>query len=234
MEILLILLVVAVIATTTRYGYKKGLIKIALSVCISVISLFGSFLLSSPMRNFIRYNTNIEKNIYSQMKVYVDTNMDSRLDSETLTKDAQDEAIKQLQLPKVIEEQLLKSDKDILKEGIKASRLNENIARALTNMIMQVICFAITFLIFKVGVRVLMQTLGILSRLPVIKDVNRMLGGALGFAEGMIIVWILCIVVTALGGIPMGQDILSTIKGNALLSFIYNSNILLKILLIFK
>ncbi len=234
MDILLILLVIAILSVTFGYGYRKGFIRIAFSICISVISLFASFLVCGPAQSLIKNYTTIDEHIYKEMKVYVDKNMNSKLENETLTKDAQNEAIRKLNLPKSIEKKLMKSDTDVVKEGIKSSKLSENIARALTNMLIQIICFAFVFILLRIGLRVIAGTLGVLSQLPVVKDVNKLLGGMMGFAEGILIIWVLCIIVTAFGGTSWGQNTLNVINGNKILGFIYNSNIFLNLLFAFK
>jgi uncharacterized YccA/Bax inhibitor family protein len=69
------------------------------------------------------------------------------------------------------------------------------------------------------------------SRLPVIKEVNKSLGGIVGLAEGVLVLWVACLVLTAFAGTSIGQNLLAAISDNGILNFIYSNNIIMKMLL---
>lgn len=102
----------------------------------------------------------------------------------------------------------------------------------LTEIIFNAIIYVFVFAIMFVLLRVLAGVTGIITRLPVIKQANRLGGLLLGLAEGLLAVWIMFIVVTAFGSVEWASDALSEIGGNSFLSFLYDSNIFLK--MIFK
>ena len=56
---------------------------------------------------------------------------------------------------------------------------------------------------------------------------NKTAGMLFGFLQGIIIIWIACLVVTAFGATKTGQQILALIQDSVILSFIYNNNCLM-------
>ena len=222
MEIALLIIVALILYTTFMMGYKKGIMKIILSVAITVVSFSGGVFLSGPTRYFIKHNTNIYENIHKKMVKYVDQN----IHEETITKDLQDQAIDKLSLPKSIKKKKKKNNTDLVKSQMEASNFNDYIARALTDMLIKAISFVIIFIILTIGLKVISEMLNVISRLPVIKDVNKITGGCVGLLEGIVIIWVLCILLTAFTSTHTGREILATINSNKILSFIYNNNIL--------
>ena len=64
-----------------------------------------------------------------------------------------------------------------------------------------------------------------------INGVNKMLGAGIGLVEGILVLWVVCIALTAIGGTEVGADIFAAIASNPILSFIYNNNLLVMYIL---
>ena len=64
--------------------------------------------------------------------------------------------------------------------------------------------------------------------LPVLGILNRLAGGAVGFACALIIVWVLFIVVTLLYTTVIGKDVYDTVQGNGMLKMLYDCNPIMK------
>ena len=54
--------------------------------------------------------------------------------------------------------------------------------------------------------------------------INRLAGGAVGFAGALIIVWLLFVAVTLLYTTVIGKDIYETIQASGILKFLYDHN----------
>ncbi len=64
-----------------------------------------------------------------------------------------------------------------------------------------------------------------MTRLPILRGVNRMCGGALGFVKGICIVWLFFLVVAICSNTEIGSQLLSMIKESPILTFLYESNV---------
>ena len=87
------------------------------------------------------------------------------------------------------------------------------------------------FLIASIGVAILCFTLDIISKLPVLHQINTLSGALVGALEGLVLVWIGFIIFTMLGSTAFGQEALGLITESELLSYLYNNNILSKSIL---
>ncbi len=86
------------------------------------------------------------------------------------------------------------------------------LSKIFTFLIAALICFIIR-IIFKV----IMMDRGFAIR-------QHILGVLFGFLEGFLLVWILMYLISCIGTTELGRSLLSTIDGNAILSWFYNNN----------
>ena len=75
---------------------------------------------------------------------------------------------------------------------------------------------------------ILCNTLNLLAKLPVLRQLNTMAGLAAGVAEGILLVWVLFVVLTMFAGSEFGRDAMEMIAKNPLLDFLYKNNLVSK------
>lgn len=105
-------------------------------------------------------------------------------------------------------------------------------AAKLADLIFKAIVYVIVFIVVFAILRVIVVATDLVSRLPVIRQANKAVGLALGLVEGLIAVWIMFVVITACGSMEWAADALTDISNSKLLSMLYESDIILK--MIFK
>jgi len=105
-------------------------------------------------------------------------------------------------------------------------------ATKLADLIFRAIVYTIVFIVVFAILRVIVVATDIVSRLPVIRQANKAVGLVLGLVEGLIAVWIMFVVITACGSMEWAADALTDISSSKLLSMLYESDIILK--MIFK
>ena len=113
----------------------------------------------------------------------------------------------------------------------KLEEIEAYICSLLTETILNAIGFFVTFLIVSIGVAILCFTLDIISKLPVLHQINTLSGAIAGALEGLVLVWIGFIIITMLGSTTFGQEALGLITESELLSYLYNNNILSRFIL---
>lgn len=229
METALLAGVLVFLAIMFYMGYKKGIIKILVSFVASIVAFLLATMLSSPIEGFIKNNTSIYNSMKKQMTEYVAVYMEDEIDLSNITN--QEDVIKKLELPSVIKDKLIAESISEDKVNIGVEKFSEVIATSLADILVQAGVVMILFLVIKLVLRVLIGVLNIMSRLPLINEINKSLGGILGIVEGILILWIVCLALTAFSGTAAGEQILSAISSNSILNFIYSNNIIMKILL---
>ena len=69
--------------------------------------------------------------------------------------------------------------------------------------------------------------LGIVSHLPILHGLNKTAGLLLGFAEGVVLVWIFFVVITVCASTSAGGQLLKMTAQSSILSWLYRNNLLL-------
>ena len=98
-------------------------------------------------------------------------------------------------------------------------------------MILNMLTYFISFNLVSIALHAVARALRIMTRLPILRGVNRMCGGALGFVKGICIVWLFFLVVAICSNTEIGSQLLSMIKESPIITFLYESNVFLRYIL---
>lgn len=229
MDYLVLICVIGMLGACAINGYQKGAIRIALTLAASIIGIFVAVFLAQPFSDFLKDNTELDENIEKSMHSFIQEYMEEELDkkADELTGDM----LSDLPLPKEINDLLLKNNSKETVTQMGATNIADYISKELANMIVNAVSFVILYILISVAIRIIISAADVIAKLPLVKEVNKLAGVAVGLAEGLIVVWIFFIVVTGLTSTEFGQVVMEQIKNNQILSFIYDNNLLLKLLM---
>ena len=210
MDYIILIGVVGVLALSGLYGYKRGFVRIVLSMVAMLVTFVLSAILTVPVSAMLAAATPLDENIEESVSGLV-------ADSGVVDK----ETIANLNLPEQIEE--------ILIEGAKEATngFNEYIVSTVSDLILKAITFFVLIIVIYIIVRIVIFMLDFISKLPIINGINKTGGLAVGIAQGLLIVWIGCLVVTAFSDKAWAQEVFVQINANPLLTFIYNNNLII-------
>lgn len=229
MEMTLVLGVVAFLAIMFLIGYRNGMIKVLLSFVATIIAFLLSILLAGPCETFIKESTPVYDNLKKQMTEYVSEYISAEVDTSDI--ELQKDAIGELKLPSSIKNKLINSNTADEKLSMGVDTFSEYLATSLADIVVEVLAVLVLFVIIKLILRIIISLLNIVSHLPIIHGMNKMLGGIVGLAEGVIIIWIICLLLTIVSGTAVGEQIMSEISSNEILNYIYSNNLIMKMLL---
>lgn len=229
METTLVVGVLVFLAVMALAGYKKGFIKVVLSLCVTVVAMVAAVVLAPPCETFIKEQTPLYDTVKEQMADYVSEYLGKGVDAAS--KQVQEDAVKQLKLPASIQKQLIENNPIDAQTEQQVESFSNYVAESLADILLNSVTVLLLFLILKIALRVVIGVLDVISHLPVINGVNKMLGAAIGAVEGILILWVVCIALTAISGTKLGTDIFAAIAMNPILSFIYNNNLLVQFIL---
>lgn len=212
MEYGLIIGVVAFLIATGLYGYKKGMIKIILSMVALIIAVVLATALSGKVGDIIKDNTEIYTGIYDKVHETVEEN--NVIDTNSLSN---------IEVPDQIKNQI---DKGIEKGDKVISDFEVYVSTEITNTIFNAGVYLVLLVVLYIIVLVVIHVFDFVAKLPVINEVNKLGGFAIGLLYGLIILWIACLVVTAFANQDWAKSIFEQINNNAILGFIYNNNLI--------
>lgn len=231
--ILLVLLVFAI------NGYMRGFARTLTSLLFFVFSGVLVYYSTPYVNDFLKTQTPVYHFVESKCETLVENAIMDKLDEETqkfaqqsdVPRKDQNKIIKSLPIPKELQTQLLDNNNSYTYANMAVQTFSEYISTYLADMILNMLTYFISFNLVSIALHVVARALRIMTRLPILRGVNRMCGGALGFVKGICIVWLFFLAVAICSNTEIGSQLLSMIKESPILKFLYESNIFLRYIL---
>lgn len=211
MDYIILIGVVAVIGLFALVGYKKGMVKIVLSMIAMAVTYILAAALTIPVSMALKTATPVYTTIEESVEKMV---KEAKIDDTKLDITA----IEKLNLPSQIEEKLMDGAEKV------TTGFNKYLVSSISNYILKALTFFILFVVIYIVLSIIIKVFDIVSKLPLLNTVNKAGGLAVGAAQGLIIVWIGCLVITAFGDKAWAQEAFRQVNDNKLLTFIYENN----------
>lgn len=151
-----------------------------------------------------------------------------------IPREKQIELIEQANMPEIFKDLLLENNNSEVYQALGVTTFGEYIGSYLAKLIADIAAFLLTLFVVTVVVRSIVYALGIIGDLPVIGGLNRVAGGILGMATGLLIIWVAFIVITLLYSTNVGRTCFKDIAASRLLTFLYKNNVLLNFVTKFR
>lgn len=209
MEYAILIGVLVFLAVMALYGYARGFVKIVLSMVAMIATLVLSALLVGPVSSVVK-DMEIGESIRESVNEIV---------AEAEIVDT--ESIYNLDLP----EALL----DTIADGTKVTEdaIQDYVSEALTDIVITALTFLVLVIVIYIAIKIVITVLDVITKLPFLNGVNKSAGAVIGLIQGMIYVWIACLIVTAFGDKEWAQEVFAQINANGFLKFIYNNNMII-------
>ena len=110
-----------------------------------------------------------------------------------------------------------------------AERLKEDAAKlSLQEVVIDIIAFAVTFFLMRLIFRYILKLLSPIAELPVLGEINRLLGFVAGFVFGVLTVWLVFFfIIFFLGESNISYELWSMLDESPPLKYLYNNNLLM-------
>ncbi|MBQ4530256.1 MAG: CvpA family protein [Lachnospiraceae bacterium] len=218
----LLILVIVILVIFTYYSYHRGFVKSALSMVLYIITIILVNFINPYVTEYIMEETPFYENIKeSCMEIYSPDNQE-----EISTNGSDEDIINSYPIAGILKEQIIKDNTPEVYQLLNVDAIEEYIAAYIAKTIVSAASFVISFIIVWLALKLLMTTLNVLTKLPVIKEINKTVGGLLGFVQGLIIVWILFIAAEIFNTTAFGISVQEQISGNIILRYISDHNII--------
>ena len=211
MKILIDLIVIVILGYFIVKGYKNGFVISLVDSCSCIFSFIATFctynhvvpfVTSSPVGKFI--SENIEKIIMG------------------IFKDKTDAIIGELKLPSFLVSGISKSS--VIYDA--AQSLSTNI----TGTLIALVTIVALYFLIKLLLKLLKTPIKTLASLPVIKQINTLLGVITGLVAGCFWIYVIMASVSLLSFVPLISTITEFIEGTTIAKIFFEGNIILSIL----
>lgn len=233
----LLILVILLIAGNVAWGIYRGFLRVIYSmvawVLILVFVTWATPFVTDVLTEHTAIDERIEEGFEDRLHALVKgENAESTEDSTDRPQEK--DALQDLgvQLPKAVVDKLLDTG-EAADHLLDETGIYTQAAGRARDMAMRGLSFVLVLLITLIAFHILATVLDLVARLPLIEDVNRLLGGAAGLVKGVLLVWLVFAFIAMGSATSAGAGLISFIYESELLVFLYENNLVLSILMLF-
>lgn len=219
---LLAAIVLIIIIISAFRGMKVGLIKTVFSIFSTILALILTLWISPAISRMVQSNEGVVNYFASKVEIAIPT--------EDIGSKVSDQInfVGQLPLPSSIKTSIIENNNTDTYVALAVDNFASYISHSVACIIINAIVFIVTFLVFIIVLRILCTVLDIISKLPILNQINKLSGLFVGIIHGVIIVWLLFVLLTAFAGTEIGQKAFVMINESSFLAYIYNNNLILQ------
>lgn len=219
------IILIAVFAFTVAFAIKKGFAKIVLNLAATVLSYIAAYVLGKPAAELL-YDKAVRGMIEKSL-------------AEKIEKSPAGDVITQTKaLIESLPEGLLKlaekmgfnttaAVESVNKANITSSEISiavtDSVLKPMVIVLLTILCSIIIFIVASVIFGFLAKLINKVFKMPLVKNVNRLLGGVVGIIQGIIILLVICSVFYFFGGL-FGGKMAEYIDSSLIVKFINGIN----------
>lgn len=205
MPIIFDIAVIAIIALCTFIGYKQGLVKCAVKILSFFIAIIIAFALYKPVSSIIINNTSIDDNIKNTM-------------------------IEKIKPEGVEKDQEISVENNVKLYIVENSTTTiEKIADAFALKLIETVTLLLIFIILKIALKFVSALTDLITKLPLLKQVNKLGGTIYGVIKGIVLVYTILAVVYLIAPL-LKNTVTEDIDKSIITKTLYNNNLILNIL----
>lgn len=239
----LLIVVCGIILTGAIVGMVRGAMRIAVSLCATLLTMVVVFLATPYVSKAIYALTPADEVIERQCLNTMTKAFAGSQAAEGLTQEAAGQSIMDAEIPRqvqiaaiegadipdVFKNLLLDNNNSEVYAKLGVTSFAEYISKYLTKLIIEILSYLLTFLIVTIIVRAIIFALDFVAALPVLGFLNHLAGTALGIVISLIIVGFLFVGITLLYTTSIGKTMMQLIEQDQILTFLYEHNFIMNI-----
>lgn len=232
------IIVIVIILLSVYFGYKKGFVKSAINLLSFFVAIALAVTFYKPLAVILTENTTIDDWIIGG--IISSSEKDNSIDNaKELTSGDDTQPIKQT--TEYEEQEKLNLVSDVFSElpavitqnfNIEEIKNNakEEIAYQASELIMNLLSLIIIYVIVKITLLVAMIVLNGIMQIPVLKQLNEILGMAFGAIIGFTQVYIAFAVITFISSVCDIAVVIEMIKVSSFASVLFENNVIINLL----
>ena len=220
---ILLVAVILILVISAVNGYRKGFLRIAISLFTIILVICVVTVISPYVSNYLTNHTKVYDNLKEKV---VEVFADDNAQYDNTIEENQIKTIESYDLPEIITTCLISNNKAETYQSLMVSLFEEYVAGYLARMIINAISFIGCFLVLWIFIWFIIFSADIIARIPIIKGFNKLLGLIAGLIKGLLIVWVGFFVAIIFFGNTIGSQMLTSINSSVILTILFNNNLL--------
>lgn len=207
-------------------GFCRGFLRIIFTTFSLVITLVLVGIITPYAADYIENSTVVGPRLQKSIETYVTDHLGPAAESATA---AQNKFIDSLPITVKMKADLKAGNTlgDYVDQGVNsfAGYISVN----LTTLIIKILCYVLLFIIIFLVIRLILRLSRVVNHIPILGGINRIFGAVFGLAEGVLFLWIICMIIMMLSGTEFGIMCQKVIADSKVLTFICENNYLMNI-----
>lgn len=211
MGIILDIVILAILALSIFFGYKKGLIGVVFNLCAFIVAIIITWILYTPVTNAIIKNTEIDDNIKNAIieKGFI-KNEDKKEEQDGVNK----------YINEYVTTPISNTANDVVEET----------AKVVSEKVVAIGVAILLFIVVRIGLILLKFVIEGIARLPIIKQFDKAGGIVYGGIRGMFIIYIFLAILFFIMSVNNSGMIADLINTSLISKILYANNLILKII----
>ncbi len=182
MGLIIDIIIIAIIALSVFLGYKKGIVALSIQLFAFIIAVVITFILYQPITNLIVNATGIDESIQN-----------------AILEKAND---------------IMQEDNELSNTVIEEAKNNmlPETARTLSINIITFVVMILLFLLVKIGLRFVTALANLVTKLPILKQVNELGGIIYGLIRGILIIYVALLIINISGEISPENSVYENVN----------------------
>lgn len=206
-------------------GWAKGLFKSILSVAGLVASIVVAVYVAPHVSGYLEKETQTDEKIAT----YISEKLEYSELGEDLSRSVQVSVINELPLPEGLKSDILDNNNSETYDLLEVSGVYDYIAKSVAVVILNAAVFLVLMLICRLLFFVISKKLGDLTKLPIVRSIDKIGGGCLGVIKGLIYIWLFFLLLSISSTLEWSRLVILQINDSPILKLLYDNNILLDI-----
>lgn len=214
MTVIIDLVIIAIITLCIIIGYIKGLTGSLVKILSFILSLVIAFILFVPVSNFVINHTQIDDNIERTIRQSIIDDKNKEEKNKTM--------------PTAITDYISQKVEEAA-DGAKET-IVDNTAKDVAQTIVKAGTWVALFIIARIALILLRFVTSLITKLPVIKQFDKLGGIVYGLVEGLIITYTALALISFISPMTKNNSLSENIQKSYVGSKMYNNNLLLNII----
>lgn len=217
---------VAVLVLSAFGGYRKGFFRTAITMSSFLIAMVMVPVISPVVTTYIKEHTKLEQTVYDTVYEFLHQGGEEMMENISFS-DFGDGFV----LPKSWEQALENLPVEQLYDQMGMEEVLTRYAAYYSSLIIRSVVYVVSVAISYLALRLVLGLTDLFGYIPVLSGLNRLAGLLLGLGRGIVILWMIGLVLILCSGYEWTAPVLAMIKESSMLTFLYRSNLLARLLL---
>lgn len=221
-------LILGVILISVIFGLRRGFISGVLSLGSLILSVFIAFQAYPTLAQNLQSN----ESLVNTLVHYTDASsrikdLELALTPVTdLTQNALDQVMENANLPSVLESFVRQNVAQQAFASIGSVNISEYLNQTIISVSLNILCFILCFLAAYIVLSLLSHMICYVFRLPVLRHLDALMGGAFGALRGVLIVMVLAAIVPIILTVSPIEQVEELINASKLAGFFFRDNMI--------